>query len=133
MQRLREAAKERMKVKEAQAENLTEKFVADMMKQKESGHSENNPDIFTGTGLRSSLRIYNLMDVLDSFFYKLADLNHDLIFADLFQASGGTTTSYLEALFLFVLLYPEIGDKVYTEILDTVPHGQEVTYDDKQR
>jgi cytochrome P450 family 2 subfamily U polypeptide 1 len=63
----------------------------------------------------------------------LPDLNYDLIFADLFQASSNTTSSYLESLFLYMILYPEVQEKIYQEIQTTIVPGQDVTYEHKSR
>lgn len=61
------------------------------------------------------------------------ELNHDVIFADLFQAASNTTASYLEAIFLYMILYPDVQEKVYREIQDTIPFGHEIVYEDKNR
>lgn len=61
------------------------------------------------------------------------DANYDIVFLDLYQASSTTTSSFLEALVLFAVLYPEVQEKVWAEICDTVPSGQELIYKDKAR
>lgn len=62
-----------------------------------------------------------------------AELNHDIVFADLFQASSNTTASYLESIFLYMILHPNVQEKVYDEIQNTIPIRQDIIYEDKSR
>lgn len=61
------------------------------------------------------------------------ELNYSIIFADLFQASSNTTSAYLESLMLYMVLYPDIQEKVYQEIESTIAAGKDIVFADKSR
>jgi len=61
------------------------------------------------------------------------ETNFLVLFTDLFQTSSEPTSSYLEALLLYMVLNPEVQRKVQAEI-DTVIHTDEdVSMDHKSR
>ncbi|OXA47347.1 putative cytochrome P450 303a1 [Folsomia candida] len=61
--------------------------------------------------------------------------NFQLIFMDLILAGTETTSTFMEAcvLYLFVVSYPHVQEKVYQEILRVAPDGRPLKFSDRQK
>jgi cytochrome P450 len=53
-----------------------------------------------------------------------------VLFLDLAQGASDTTGGYLETFFLHMILYPDVQEKVFQEIQDNIPEGQEPSFSD---
>jgi cytochrome P450 len=56
-----------------------------------------------------------------------------ILFLDLFQAGTETTGTYLETVILFLILHPDVQQKIVEEIESVVPPGGEVSHVDMDR
>jgi len=52
---------------------------------------------------------------------------------DLAQGSSDTTGSYLETFFLYMLHYPDVQEKVFQELQENIPPGQEASFSDYKK
>jgi hypothetical protein len=56
-----------------------------------------------------------------------------ITFLDLLQAGSDTTSAFMECIILYMILYPEVQEKVNQEIQSVISPEQEVTYADAKR
>jgi cytochrome P450 len=56
-----------------------------------------------------------------------------ILFLDLFQAGTETTGTYLETVILFLILHPDVQQKIVEEIESVIPPGGEVSHEDMDR
>jgi cytochrome P450 len=56
-----------------------------------------------------------------------------ILFLDLFQAGSETTGAYLEMVILFLIVHPDVQQKIVEEIESVIPPGGEVSLEDMGR
>jgi cytochrome P450 len=56
-----------------------------------------------------------------------------MVFLDLLQAGTDTTSTFLETLMLYMVLYPDVQDGVWKEIQSVIIPNGEPSHDDIQR
>lgn len=55
------------------------------------------------------------------------------MFQDLILGSTDTTSSYLESVVLYLILFPDIQEKIYQEILDVAPDNRFIEFSDRKK
>ncbi|XP_035705297.1 farnesoate epoxidase isoform X2 [Folsomia candida] len=59
--------------------------------------------------------------------------NFQIMFQDLILGSTDTTSSYLESVVLYLILFPDIQEKIYQEILDVAPDNRFIEFSDRKK
>jgi cytochrome P450 len=71
--------------------------------------------------------------VLQQCFLWFKEKDFQSLFLDLFQAGSETTSTYLETVILFLILHPDVQQKVVQELESVIPSGSQVSHQNMDR